>query len=271
MKKRKLMSIFLVLAILLILILLAFLFVWKKSVQIREQEEASSEEEATVSEEETTEELEEVVYPKPQYDFKTEEIIVEIPNLTEEYTIAWVSDLHIVTDDEISDDILEEDLEAVKARYELFQTEDGVPSEELLPEVIDFLNYGKFDGIIFGGDMLDYCSKSNMEKLSTEFARLNPKVPTLYVRADHDYGFWYGGEAFTESAAENLHKEMADGDDLEMKYLDFDEFIITGINRSTKDMRADQYGILDEIFTEAEAQKQLGNCSNPCAICITGR
>lgn len=191
---------------------------------------------------------------EPKYPFRTEQLIVEVPGISREYTVAWVSDLHMVTDHETSDDILAGDLDAVQARYDFFQTADGVHGEDLLPYVIDFLNYGKYDGIIFGGDLMDYCSASNMELLKSEFDRLDKNVPMLYIRADHDYGFWYGGDGFTESDAETMHQEMmADGDDLHTKYLDFGEFIVLGINRSTKDMMPEQYSILDEMFVRAES------------------
>lgn len=258
------------LLIVLILILLAEIFLWiwgtrQRQNEEREEtesseaastfEEESSIEESSTFEEETSEPIsEEVYYPEPNYHFQTDEIIVEVPDLSKEYTVAWVSDLHMVTDHEISDDILAEDLDAVQARYDFFQTADGVHGEDLLPEIIDYLNYGSYDAIIFGGDMLDYCSVSNMELLKSEFDRLNKKVPALYIRADHDYGFWYGGDGFTEADAENMHQEMADGDDLNTKYLDFGEFVIIGVNRSTKDMFPEQYRILDEMFTNAASE-----------------
>lgn len=258
------------LLIVLILILLAEIFLWiwgtrQRQNEEREEtesseaastfEEESSIEESSTFEEETSEPIsEEVYYPEPNYHFQTDEIIVEVPDLSKEYTVAWVSDLHMVTDHEISDDILAEDLDAVQARYDFFQTADGVHGEDLLPEIIDYLNYGSYDAIIFGGDMLDYCSVSNMELLKSEFDRLNKKVPVLYIRADHDYGFWYGGDGFTEADAENMHQKMADGDDLNTKYLDFGEFVIIGVNRSTKDMFPEQYRILDEMFTNAASE-----------------
>lgn len=258
------------LLIVLILILLAEIFLWiwgtrQRQNEEREEtesseaastfEEESSIEESSTFEEETSEPIsEEVYYPEPNYHFQTDEIIVEVPDLSKEYTVAWVSDLHMVTDHEISDDILAEDLDAVQARYDFFQTADGVHGEDLLPEIIDYLNYGSYDAIIFGGDMLDYCSVSNMELLKSEFDCLNKKVPVLYIRADHDYGFWYGGDGFTEADAENMHQKMADGDDLNTKYLDFGEFVIIGVNRSTKDMFPEQYRILDEMFTNAASE-----------------
>lgn len=267
-KRNKKNNVIVILLILSILILLTEIFLWVWSARQRSGEEdqeeiestevsSSSEEESSIVEE--TSEIsteEEVYYPEPEYHFQTEEIVVEVPNISKEYTVAWVSDLHMVTDHEISDDILAEDLDAVLARYEFFQTADGVHGEDLLPEIIDFLNYGTYDGIIFGGDMLDYCSVSNMELLQAEFGRLNKKVPVLYIRADHDYGFWYGGDNFTETDAENMHKEMADGDELTAKYLDFGEFIILGVNRSTKDMFPEQYSILDEMFANAASEEK---------------
>lgn len=232
----------------------------QKHREVVELSEAGSSAEAESSEEEGSSGVEfieeEMSYPEPGYPFQTEEIVVEVPGISREYTVAWVSDLHMVTDHGIADDILPEDLDAVKARYDFFQTADGVHGEDLLPDVIDFLNYGAYDGIIFGGDMMDYCSASNLELLKYEFSRLNKKVPVLYIRADHDYGFWYGGDGFTEADAETMHKGMDDGDDLHTKYLDFGEFIILGVNRSTKDMFPEQYDILDGMFARAASDSK---------------
>ncbi len=219
--------------------------------------EQTNSEEASSEETSAAEEMPETDYPEPGYSFQTEELVIELPNLSREYTVAWVSDLHMVTDHETADDILPEDLDAVQARYDFFQTPDGVHGEELLPDVIDFLNYGQYDGIIFGGDLMDYCSASNMKLLRAEFDRLDKNVPVLYIRADHDYGFWYGGDGFTETDAETMHqKRMADGDDLYAKYLDFGEFVILGVNRSTKDMMPEQYSILDTQFANAASENK---------------
>lgn len=230
----------------------------RETVDLLETEQESSTEMEEITETASAEEpsKEEADYPEPTYPFRVEELVVEVPGLSGTYTVAWVSDLHMVTDHEISDDILDEDMEAVRVRYDFFQTADGVHGEDLLPQVIDFLNYGDFDGIIFGGDMIDYCSASNMELLRSEFGRLDSRVPVLYIRADHDYGFWYGGDGFTEADAYTMHGEMADGDDLNMKYLDFGEFVILGVNRSTKNMFPEQYEILDGIFAGAASESK---------------
>lgn len=211
-----------------------------------ENEEESEEETEETGETEETEQSEKN-YEKPSYKFRTEEVTVEIEDLTRKYTLAWVSDVHLITDKEASEDILEEDLEAIKNRYDtLSVTDDGIHGEELWPEIIKFLNMGHYDGIIFGGDIMDYCSRSNMDAFVTEYQKLNPDVPVLYVRADHDYGAWYGGDAVTEEITHKMHEEV-DGDDLEEKFLNFnDEFMVVGVNGSTKNLPAEEMRIIRE-------------------------
>lgn len=234
----------------------AYEAVWIKKESQREEafkdQESVSDEENAESEEakEETEETEEESapkYEKPSYEFQTEEVTVKLKGLTKEYTLAWVSDVHMITDQEASEDILEEDLDTIRQRYETLSiTEDGVHGEELWPEIIKFLNYGHFDGIIFGGDILDYYSQSNMDAFMKEYEQLNPEIPVLYLRADHDYGAYYGGEAVTEEISHKAHAEI-DGDDLEEKYLNFnDEFMVIGVNNSTKNLPGEQMRIIRE-------------------------
>lgn len=76
-------------------------------------------------------EEEEIVYDPPEYDFKTDEITVELDGLDREYTIAFVNDLHMITDKEAGD-VLEENLPVVRERYEnLSVTPEGIHGEEL--------------------------------------------------------------------------------------------------------------------------------------------
>ena len=191
----------------------------------------------------------EIVYPKPEYEFKREEVTIEIPGLQREYKLAWVSDLHMVTDKAASYDVMTESMEKVGSRYDSFQTENGVHAEDLWPEIIKFINYEKFDGVILGGDIMDYCSASNMDVFMNAYQNINKSIPVLYIRADHDYGFWYGGNVFTEEDAHNAQKKI-DGDRLEDKHLDFGEFLVVGINGSTKNMTDNQYTIVNNLMEQ---------------------
>lgn len=219
-------------------------------------EETSTEEAST---EEVSSEFTEIEYAPPNYEFQTEEITIKLPNIKEEKTIAWVSDVHMISDNEATDDVKEEFMETVNFRYDFFKTLDDeeMNSKDLWPEIVNYLNYHHFDGVILGGDIMDYCSRKNMDHFVAEFNRLNQSVPTMYLRADHDMGFWYGGEAMTEELAASMHaSEVADGDDDTKKCLDFGEFVIIGINRSTKNMTAEYAELVNQWYDEALEQNK---------------
>ena len=192
----------------------------------------------------------EITYPEPEYSFTEEDVYIEIPGIDREYTIAWVSDVHIISDFEAGD-VSEGSLETILTRYEtLSVTPDGVHGKDLWPEIIKYLNYNDFDGVIFGGDLLDYCSSSNMQILCEGLDILKyPQDRVLYIRADHDYGTWYsdGSTGFDDYRAHELHAAI-DGDDNTRKYLDFGDFIIAGVNYSIKKPGAEQMEVLTELY-----------------------
>lgn len=200
----------------------------------------------------TGEELEtsEIVYQKPDYTFTIEEVTIPVKGVTQECTIAWVSDLHLVSDHEAGDtlgDVHVEYLDAIEQRYnELAVTEDGVHAEELWPEIIKYLNYTNFDGVIFGGDIMDYCSNSNVAVIKEGLDEL--RMPYIYVRADHDYGTYYGGVFFTETEARELHRTI-DGDEIANKFWNRNEFLVLGIDNSTKDMPEYYLNMVADVYS----------------------
>ena len=203
---------------------------------VSEESEQSDEPELPVEEKE---------YPQPEYDFKTDEIVVEIDGLEREYTIAFVNDLHMITD-HASGDVTEDNMAVVRERYEtLAVTEDGVFAEYLWHEVIKYLNYNDFDAVIFAGDMLDYCSNSNIIALKSGLKELKyPSDKLMYIRSDHDYGGWYGGSGFTDSNGFSLQTLVLDGDATE-KVIEFDDFIIVGINQSYRNVSEHAREVID--------------------------
>lgn len=264
-----------VLVVLLVLFVLLFCLLLGKEMQLQEQqtqidsienipdEEPLQEEgKQTLPSDEQTEEEQTENYLPPSYEFDTssDEVSVKIPGLSRSYRIAWISDLHMITDLEPADDVFEEHIETLKNRHDLmFVTQDGIPSEELWPQIISYLLYYDFDGIVFGGDILDYCSKSNLETFLEGYNRLLQKYEKdkiLYVRADHDYGSWYGGEVQTEWRAHELHafeidgREVYDPLDEYDRILDFGEFAIIGVDGSTKNMSGDQLEVIANRFAE---------------------
>ncbi len=218
---------------------------------VEEQEVVESTTEEGQSEEntESTESVEEnqmPLYPPAEYDFIVDEITVEIEGLSRGYDIAVINDLHLITDTQPGD-VLEENLPTVTDRYNTFAvTSDGVHADELWPEIIKFLNYYDFDGVVFAGDMLDYCSHSNMSVLSEGFDDLKyPKEKIMYIRSDHDYGGWYGGGVFTDADGFTLQSEFFDGDSGK-NCIEFDEFLIVGVNKSYQNLSDNRLSFLNE-------------------------
>lgn len=193
------------------------------------------------------------VYPKPAYAFQTEEVTIPIEGVSREYTLAWVSDLHLVSDHEAGaelGDVHAEYLDAIYKRYEeLAVTSDGVHAEDLWPEIIKYLNYYTFDGVIFGGDIMDYCSNSNVAVIKEGLDKL--RIPYIYIRADHDYGTYYGGIFFEETDARALHQQI-DGDEIAYKFWDRNEFIVLGIDNSTKDMPEYYLNMVADVYTRGK-------------------
>lgn len=192
-----------------------------------------------------------VTYPEPEYNLTLEEIYVPLENISREYRIAWVSDLHMITDHEAGG-VSAGSLVQIKKRYKtLSVTDDGVHAEELWPDIVKCLNTGDYDAVVFGGDMLDYCSVSNMEALKKGYDDLRyDKDRILYIRADHDYGAWYVGDNFTQWDIYDLHEEL-DGDDPEKKYLDMGEFVLIGINNSTQNITEENLAIVESQYAKA--------------------
>lgn len=202
---------------------------------------------------ETSSEEESILYPEPEYEFTTEEVTIAIEGLSKEYTLAWVSDLHLISDHESGEllgDVHVEYLDAIHQRYEeLAITEDGVHAEDLWPEIVKYLNYNAFDGVIFGGDIMDYCSNSNIALIKEGLDNLH--IPYIYIRADHDYGAYYGGIFFTETEARTLHQTI-DEDQISNKFWDRNDFIVLGIDHSTKDMPEYYLNMVKDVYSRGK-------------------
>lgn len=218
-----------------------------RSAPMVEDTEAGDGENTSVQEEEKQEEQEEPIsYPAPAYPFKTDEITVVVDGLEREYDIAFVNDIHLITDHK-SGDVTEENLKTVTERYEsMAVTEDGVHAEELWQEMIKYLNYNDFDAVIFGGDILDYCSNSNIIALNAGFRELKyPADRIMYLRSDHDYGGWYGGSGFTDSDGFVLQSYVLDGDSME-KCIELDDLVIVGVNQSYREISEGTLELMEE-------------------------
>lgn len=179
-------------------------------------------------------------YPVPTYAWKEDEIDVVIEGLEKEYRIAFVNDVHMITDHK-SGDVTEDNLPIVMERYASMVTPEGIPAEDTWQDVIRYLNYHNFDAVIFAGDLIDYCSNSNINRLNAGMRELKyPKERMMYLRSDHDYGGWYGGDGFTDETGFTLQSYVLDGD-RSTKVIELEDFVILGWNQSYRNLSESVY------------------------------
>ena len=164
------------------------------------------------------------------FGISTEEITVNISGLEKEYTFLWLSDLHIITE---NDEIAAEDQETVAGRRESFKNAAGMYSDEFWMQLSEALDAWSADALFFGGDMIDHAANANIACLKEGLDKLG--TPYLYVRADHDYAPYYCAVK-DEAAVAGLHAEI-DGYK-EISLIEFEDLCLVGINDSTRPISA---------------------------------
>lgn len=177
----------------------------------------------------------------------TEEVHITIPGMEDEVKLAFLSDLHIIT---LSDEIDESQKETVAARVG-WSSYEGVSAKDQWPGWVDTLNLLEADYILFGGDMVDVPTLSNIEALKAEISRLNK--PYMYIRADHDQSYSpYLIKDLNDEKTLSYQEAVCEVKDVYIK--EFDDFIIVGWNLSTSLITPEG---LNKIKTAAATGKPL--------------
>lgn len=160
------------------------------------------------------------------YEPVVEEVHVTVPGMEGTCSLLWISDMHICLGSE-DPGVSKEHLEEVQERFDLLQNASGTPAcetWELLSERIDSF---EADYVVFGADMLDYVSKKNLECLADGLDGI--KTPWMYLRADHDYGRWFGDMGIRKMR--KLHRRIAPQNKLWTKR--FEAFTLVGLDNTT--------------------------------------
>lgn len=152
---------------------------------------------------------------------------VTIPGMKGEYRFVIINDMHIIVENE---EIPGDKLETVKARYDLFADAQGKHSSELWLEMAEQIESYHPDAVLLAGDMLDYMSTGNIACLKDGLEKIG--VPVMYVRADQDVEPWYSSLAKEEI---NEFETSIDSNE-DVFSMEFNDFIIVGINNSTSQM-----------------------------------
>ena len=173
--------------------------------------------------------------------YTLEEVNIDIAEVTRPYKLVFVNDLHMqINNDEIASD--EKDFMSARVKEFSYDGSSTYEKWQTLPDSLEKLNA---DLYVFGGDILDFCSKENMSELEKGLGRLNK--PVLYVRSDHDVEpYWLESMSATECMVRQ--SEIAKFDDIIT--FDFGEFIVLGINLSQNNISDDALARIKEVFSD---------------------
>lgn len=207
-----------------------------EEAEATEAVETDSEYEA--AELESSQEIEEPV--KSRFELISEEIglhidqvELDLPNVQNSYELLFVNDMHVLKLDE---SVTPECEEKVKIRQDImFRTRTGMASAEAWPKFSAILDDFSADGIIFGGDMIDFVSPANVQMLSEGFSQIT--TPYIYLRADHDLAVWYSGGTINMEDSMELHTSVSSYQD--MFVMEYPEFYVLGWNNSTGQLTND--------------------------------
>lgn len=143
--------------------------------------------------------VEEILTQSNSSPIKTSETLVEIQGLSKSYKIAWVSDLHVVANNGSNLSEIKSSYngkspsEYVKERYDMFVTDkdNSLHSVDIWDDIIRYLNSNGFDAVIFGGDLMDYYSDANYNKVKEGLSQLN--IPWMFIYgSSNDHDTWTG-------------------------------------------------------------------------------
>ena len=179
----------------------------------------------------------------PDNTIVTDEITVDIPDISRDYTLLFLADMHIICqDDHISEDKKEE----VSQRFNLFSTPEGDHSADRWLTLSSTLDSYNADAVLLGGDMVDFASDSNISCLKEGLENLS--TPFIYVRADHDYGNWYTG--LDSKYIRGLHKTI--DDDLQVSVIEFPDFYAMGIDNTTSQISKKALEKIRKYFSQGK-------------------
>ena len=167
-----------------------------------------------------------------------ERVTIDIDEVTEEYTFLFFSDLHVVNQ---SEEVVEK--ETVDGRISMYTGWNGLTSTENWKLITEALGECDADGVLLGGDMVDFASAKNLTQLNEGLQKL--KTPFMYVRADHDTEAFYCDEK-TKWQTEELHSDI-DGNE-EIFLWEYDEFCVVGVNFSTSQLSESAVDSFEQIY-----------------------
>ncbi len=173
-----------------------------------------------------------------------EEIVLE--GISQEYELLFLTDTHmIVIDEEDSAKITAN----ARSRISQFKNTEGVSSAHQFDEWIEYANAEEVDGVLFGGDIIDYPSRSNIAYLEKQLELLT--MPYLYALGNHDWTYpWEYMTEFGEDKYLPLLEPYMKGDTFIHTH-DFGDFLVVAVDNSTNQVN-------EEVLEEYEEVLAMG-------------
>ena len=168
-----------------------------------------------------------------QPDHVREEYLV-IEGLEKEYELLFLTDTHVIVQSEEDDPQVTANAEG---RYPVFMDAAGVTAAEQFPYWMEYANEWEVDAVLFGGDIIDYPSSSNIEFLNENVSKLD--MPYLYTLGNHDWT--YPWEYMTDKAKQEyipmLQPVIAENGTIEI--MDMEDFLVVSVDNSSGQIHPD--------------------------------
>lgn len=170
---------------------------------------------------------------------------ITIEGVTGEYDLLFLTDTHMVVSSS-------EDSEQITAnaaeRSPGFVDDNGVSSALQFPEWMAYANEQQVDGVLFGGDIIDYPSKGNLEHLQKNLDMLSQ--PYIYTLGNHDWT--YPWEYMTQKGEEEylpLLEPMMQGNTT-IQRLDIGELTVVAVDNSSGQVNGEALEAYQQILAE---------------------
>lgn len=151
-----------------------------------------------------------------------------IPGISRDYNLLFLTDTHVTIP---SDSDTQEEHDYTTQRLNHFTTESGYVASELFTAWMNYANGEKWDGLLFGGDIIDCPTVANMQYLDDSLTGL--QIPYLYTPGNHDWTFpWeYMTETGSNQYLAGLSPYMKDNTAIHT--LEYDDFTVVAVDNSS--------------------------------------
>lgn len=172
---------------------------------------------------------------------------IEIEGISGQYELLFLTDTHIIVMDEADVDRIEDN---ARSRLSLFRNREGISSAGQFDEWIKFANNEELDGLLLGGDIIDYPSRANITYLEGQLEKLT--MPYLYALGNHDWTYpWEYMTEWGEDTYLPLLEPYMKGESA-IHTQDFGEFLVVAVDNSGNQINEEVLPVYEEVLKEGK-------------------